>query len=134
MDNKYQFELDFTVRDYECDLQGIVNNAVYLNYLEHTRNQFLKFIGLDFSQMHRDGIDAVVTHLEIDYKFPLTSGDKFIVKLKSEKKGKLRFIFIQDIFRLPDKKHVVNASVTVVCLKQGKPIIPVQIEKAIAQL
>jgi acyl-CoA thioesterase FadM len=38
----YQFRLDFEVRDYECDLQGIVNNAVYQNYLEHTRHEFLK--------------------------------------------------------------------------------------------
>jgi len=30
----YQFKVDFEVRDYECDLQGIVNNAVYQNYLE----------------------------------------------------------------------------------------------------
>ncbi len=41
IEKKYEFELEFTVRDYECDLQGIVNNAVYLNYLEHTRHQYL---------------------------------------------------------------------------------------------
>ncbi|MBU2223338.1 MAG: acyl-CoA thioesterase, partial [Gammaproteobacteria bacterium] len=29
------FSVDFKVRDYECDMQGIVNNAVYFNYLEH---------------------------------------------------------------------------------------------------
>ena len=34
------FELKMSVRDYECDLQGIVNNAVYQNYLEHARHQF----------------------------------------------------------------------------------------------
>jgi len=33
-ETSYQYELDFTVRDYECDLQGIVNNSVYLNYFE----------------------------------------------------------------------------------------------------
>ncbi len=134
MDNNYQFTLNFTVRDYECDLQGIVNNAVYLNYLEHTRNEFLKFIGLDFARMHEQGTDAVVTRIEIDYKLALKSGDKFIVGLRSAKKGKLRFIFYQDILRLPERKHVVSAVVTVVFLKQGKPIIPLQIENALNHL
>lgn len=38
----YRFRLDFSVRDYECDLAGMVNNATYLNYIEHTRHEFLK--------------------------------------------------------------------------------------------
>ena len=38
---EYQFETRMEVRDYECDIQGIVNNANYLHYLEHTRHRFL---------------------------------------------------------------------------------------------
>ena len=30
----YIYELKMKVRDYECDLQGIVNNANYQHYLE----------------------------------------------------------------------------------------------------
>jgi len=37
----YRFKLNFEVRDYECDLSGIVNNAVYLHYLEHARHELL---------------------------------------------------------------------------------------------
>ena len=62
----YQFSLNLTVRDYECDLQGIVNNAVYLNYLEHTRHQFLLGHNIDFAKLHREGIDPVsYTHLDV---------------------------------------------------------------------
>ena len=48
------------VRDYECDLQGIVNNANYLHYMEHTRHEFLRHNGISFAQLHAEGCDAVI--------------------------------------------------------------------------
>ena len=123
MDNtNYVFDLEFTVRDYECDLQGVVNNSVYQNYLEHTRHEYLKSIGLDFAKLHGEGTDAMVTRVEIDYKFPLRSGDRFVSCLAQREKGTLRAEFLQAIFRLPDRKPVIDAVVTAVCLRNGKPV------------
>ena len=45
----YIYELEMKVRDYECDLQGIVNNANYQHYLEHTRHEFLTSVGISFA-------------------------------------------------------------------------------------
>ena len=39
-DTKYVYEREMEVRDYELDAEGIVNNANYLHYLEHTRHGF----------------------------------------------------------------------------------------------
>ncbi len=117
----YKYQLELSVRDYECDLQGIVNNAVYQNYLEHTRHEFIKTAGLDFAKLHEAGIDAVVYRVEIDYKASLKSGDKFISKLNYEKDGLLKIIFFQDIYRKSDNKLMIKAKVTVVNLKNGRP-------------
>jgi len=118
----YQYELEFSVRDYECDLQGIVNNAVYLNYLEHTRHQFLLDKKIDFAKLHNEGIDLVVSRIEIDYKHSLKSDDKFVVKVNTHKEGHLRMIFEQEIFKLPENKLVVHAKVIGVGLNKGRPM------------
>ena len=119
-----EFELEFKVRDYELDLQGIVNNSVYQNYLEHARHEFLISKNIDFAALHTNNIDLVVSRIEIDYKAPLKSQDMFVVKLKVSKEGNLRIIFNQWIERLPDHKLMIDAKITGVCLKNGRPIKP----------
>ena len=118
----YQYNLEFTVRDYECDLQGIVNNAVYLNYFEHTRHTFLRSKKIDFARLHSEGIDLVVSRVEVDFRLSLTSGDLFVVGLNILREGRLRLVFDQDIFKFPENKIVSHARVIGVGLKRGRPI------------
>ena len=115
----YTFELKMKVREYECDLQGIVNNANYQHYIEHTRHEYLTSCGISFAQMHADGIDAVVARITMSYKTPLTSGDEFVSKLYLKREG-IKYVFYQDIFRLPDMKCVMKAVVDTVCLVNGR--------------
>ena len=129
----YSFKLDFEVRDYECDLSGIVNNAVYQNYLEHTRHAFLKSRGIDFAELEKGGITLVVIRIEMDFLYPLRSGDKFSVGLNPERVSRLRFGFQQDIFRLPDEKPILAAKVTGTALnEQGRPRLPEELMEQIA--
>ena len=110
MKDKYIFELEMKVRDYECDLQGIVNNANYQHYIEHTRHEWLSSVGLSFAKLHDEGVDPVVARLSMAFKTPLRSGDEFMSKLYVKKEG-IKYVFYQDIFRKSDNKVVIKASV-----------------------
>ena len=123
-DNRNIYRVEFAVRDYECDLQGVVNNANYQHYLEHARHEFLISKGISFVDLHNEGIDLIVTRIEIDYKYPLRSRDKFIVRVTIQREGNARLVFVQDIFRLNDEKHIVHAIVTGVATKKGRPVPP----------
>ena len=116
---KYVYELKMKVRDYECDLQGIVNNANYQHYTEHTRHEFLLQAGISFANMHNRGIDAVVARLTMAFKVPLRSGDEFVSRLRIKKEG-IRFVFYQDIFRLPDETMVLRSQIDTVCVVNGQ--------------
>lgn len=118
------FFLEFVVRDYELDFQGIVNNANYQHYLEHARHVFMTQKNIDVPKLHLEGKDLVVSKIEIDYKFPLKSKDRFKVTITVYKEGNLRFIFDQTILRIPDDKLILKAKVTGVCLINGKPVRP----------
>jgi acyl-CoA thioester hydrolase len=77
---QYTHELEFSVRDYECDMQGVVNNAVYQNYLEHARHHFLSCHDISFAELTAAGINLVVIRAELDYKNSLVSNDRFVVR------------------------------------------------------
>lgn len=116
---KYIYELTMKVRDYECDLQGIVNNANYQHYLEHTRHEFLVATGISFAKLHDEGVDPVVARISMAFKTPLKSGDEFVCKLYMKKEG-IKYVFYQDIFRKSDNKVSVKAVVETVCVVNGR--------------
>jgi acyl-CoA thioester hydrolase len=118
------YEVEFKVRDYECDLQGVVNNANYQHYLEHARHEFLLSMGVSFAGLHDEGIDLIVTRVEIDYKYPLRSRNEFIVKTAVEREGHVKLVFRQEICLLPDRKTVVHARVTGIASRNGRPVPP----------
>lgn len=123
-DKQNDFTLEFTVRDYECDLQGIVNNANYQHYLEHARHEFLVSKGISFAALHDEGLDLIVTRVVIDYKLPLKSRDRFIVTVNLRREGNVRLVFEQDILRIPDQKLIVHAEVTGIASRKGRPVSP----------
>lgn len=124
------FRVEFQVRDYELDMQGIVNNGVYFNYLEHARHEYLLHKGVDFAAMTRDGIHLVVVRSELDYKAPLQSGDRFVVEVRTERLSKVKFGFRQRVIRLEDEKVMLEGLVIGTALNErGRPYISPAVER-----
>ncbi len=123
------FRVSFKVRDYELDMQGIVNNGVYFNYLEHARHEFLLAHRVDFSVLAEQGIHLVVIRSELDYKASLKSGDEFMVEVSLERISRVKFGFRQKVIRLADEKVCVEGLVIGTALnKRGRPYISPELE------
>jgi acyl-CoA thioester hydrolase len=114
----YHFQLEMKVRDYECDLQGVVNNSNYQRYMEHTRHEYLESLGENFGALHDRGIDAFVARVDIRYKASLRSGNQFLSCLNIKKEG-IKLIFEQDIYRISDGALAASGRVETVVVKNG---------------
>jgi acyl-CoA thioester hydrolase len=97
-----------------------VNNANYQHYFEVTRHDFLEKVGLNFYQLHLNGIDAVVSRVEIRYKVPLIGMDQFRCTITRIEKAGVKYIFHQEIIRLSDNVTCARAKIEVVNLVNGK--------------
>jgi acyl-CoA thioester hydrolase len=124
------FQCRMAVRDYECDMQGVVNNSVYQNYLEHARHEFLKHKGLDFADLTRRGIIVVVVRAELGYLQSLRSGDVFDVSVEPVRISAIRLGFQQQIIHQATRKVMLKALiVTTAVNERGRPWFPAELEQ-----
>lgn len=114
----FAFQHTMKTRDYECDVQGVVNNANYQHYLEVTRHEFIQSIGESFSAWHDRGIDVMVSKITIQYKASLHGGEEFVSALNIKRTG-ARYIFLQEIRRKSDDQLCIVAEVHCVCVVNG---------------
>lgn len=125
------YEYKMKVRDYECDSQGIVNNANYLHYFEATRHELMEQQGLRLRDLTEANIIPVLRSAEIQYKSSLRGSEEFICSVDIVREG-LRYYFMQEIKRIPDNTLCVKAKIEVVCLINGKIAKPELFDKAFA--
>ena len=89
--------IEVEVRSYELDAYNHVNNAIYLNYLEYARMEYLRRIGFDYVGLIEEGYMLYVTHIDIHYKYSARLYDKLRIDVTPIKLGKLSGTFRQVI-------------------------------------
>ncbi|MFE7960357.1 acyl-CoA thioesterase [Streptomyces sp. NPDC057413] len=70
------FSVRITVRGYETDVQGHLNQSVYLNYAEHARWSLLQAAGITQARLISTGVGPVALETTIRYRRELLAGDE----------------------------------------------------------
>ena len=113
------------VRDHELDRFGVVNNAVYQNYLEHARHAFLASRGISLTHLLEEKFRPVITRIDLEYLLPLQSGDSFSVQLWLTRLTRVKFQFFQQIQKIPSMQSTTRAQVIGTFLgRNDRPVMP----------
>ena len=113
------------VRDHELDRFGVVNNAVYQNYLEHARHAFLASRGISLTHLLEEKFRPVITRIDLEYLLPLQSGDSFSVQLWLTRLTRVKFQFFQQIQKIPSMQSTTRADVIGTSLgPNDRPVMP----------
>ncbi|MFE7836201.1 acyl-CoA thioesterase [Streptomyces sp. NPDC057474] len=70
------FSVPVTVRGYETDVQGHLNQSVYLQYGEHARWSLLQAAGIRQANLMAKGVGPVALETTISYRRELLAGDE----------------------------------------------------------
>ena len=117
------FSLEFKVRDYEVDMFGVVNNAAYLNYLEHARHEFLHGIGIDPAAIADARRSLALAEISVRYKSPLRSREHFRVDVTVGELRGARIVVDQRIVSQPEGRPVLQARMVAVFVdERGRPL------------
>jgi len=91
------FAVRVTVRGYETDVQGHLNQSVYLNYAEHARWSLLHAAGITQAELLGKGVGPVALETTIRYRRELLAGDEVDVSCVFEWSGGKTFRIEQTV-------------------------------------
>jgi acyl-CoA thioester hydrolase len=118
-----------SVRSYECDAYGHVNNAEYLHYLEYARHEYLKDIGVSIPELRGSGYALLVAKVSIEYRRPAVTDDQLVITTTALRQSIVGGVLRQVITRAEPNQNgsqpvvVAEADVTWVCVdSRGRPV------------
>jgi YbgC/YbaW family acyl-CoA thioester hydrolase len=115
---------DVRVMYFDTDAGGVVHNIVYLRFIETARTLLAIQMGMDFAEIERTGIHAVVTRTEIDYKRPAKLGDVLQIAGRVTEWSGVRFWVEFTVTRPSDGSFLVSCrqALALVRMPSGRPV------------
>ncbi len=110
---QWQNEIEIVVRSTEIDVNGHVNNAKYLEYLEWGREDWFEQHGLDYETLKAAGAVTVVVHVSASYRKESVQNDRLRIRTSIGEIGNTSFRMLQQIVNQRDEP-VIDAEFVIV--------------------
>lgn len=128
----YTSETHLTVRYAETDMMGIVHHSRYYPWFEAARTDFVKKIGMTYSEMEQMGILLPLTETGAKYHYGLTYEDEVVIKCKLTKLTVARCEFGYEVYKLPEMKLMTTGRTAHGFV--GKDFTPINLKKTFPEV
>ncbi|MFG1795138.1 acyl-CoA thioesterase [Nocardia sp. NPDC049149] len=118
------FTVPVTVRGYELDTQGHLNQAVYAQYAEHARWELLRAAGLPQDKLIAEGIGPVLLESNIKFLRELRGGDEITVSVEFHWGQGKTFTFRHEIRKLDGTLSAEVAAISGILDLTTRKLIP----------
>lgn len=127
-------KIDIVVRPTEIDVNGHVNNAKYVEYLEWGREDWYEKLDLPYERMLNLGAITVTVNLEVNYRRECRQGERLTVTTRPERLGRSSFVVRQEV-HTAEGALAADARVTTVTIdpvtRKSRPV-PAELASAFA--
>jgi YbgC/YbaW family acyl-CoA thioester hydrolase len=117
------FEYRLSVRGYELDSYGHVNNAVYLNYFEQARWEIFRQLDL-INYFRNNHLLLVVTEMQVRYSREVKLFDELVIRTKVEKEAPY-LVFYHRMFLDGSRVKICSATVKTLLTDMEKHTIDI---------
>jgi len=118
-------EFNVRVRYAETDQMGVVYHGNYAQYFEMGRVEWLRDLGVRYSDMEKSGIMLPVVSLTMNYKKPARYDDLLRVRTIMKKLTSVKIEFDYEIYNESDELLTTGNSILVfVNMETGRPVPP----------
>jgi len=122
---EFPFSTKIKVRSYDMDSFGHVNNAIYLNYLEAARCDYMNERGLSFNDFEEWKRYPVVTEVNIQYKAPAKADDILNIKGRMGAWRRARFSIEYEIENETTGKRCATATMFFAFIDENSKLVSV---------
>jgi len=117
------FSNTIKVRYNETDKGGRVYHSNYLVWLDMTRTEFLRSLGVSYAKLEEEGIFIVVRKAEIEYFSSAEFDKEYTITIDSIKIDKIKLDFCYSLKDNINEKLIASAYTKLVIINEiGKPI------------
>ena len=113
------------VRSYELDSFGHVNNAVYLQYLEYARCEYMRQRELSFNDFKKWNATPYVVQVEIQYKSSSRADDELQIEAIISEWGRGSFVMDYTVFNQTTSKMAATAQMKFAFVNSDEKIIAI---------